>query len=349
MTRDPLRQQSGTAPDVINHDGNDSPACILNAAESGLVAKHRASTGVPIDTFVFRCYPRIRPREVDTPAFSTAPFDEVLQFRARKAVIEHGEARFTFHRRFGARVGVAQQRSNCQNPTPPTLLTDGLFQVGTAAPSRTQCRIEGRKRPRTGQPSGDFHRCPCWRGSEPAGNPLQRCASTLMNHKSFGGAHPDTRVQDMNCRGVFDVKPVKRRRGTQTCDGWTPTHEHVQRRQPTAQIWLCHCVDSVPDSCEPTILHTHIKLLTRHHGQELGRGQEGTELFDQVGKARVHNNELGLDPRVHVFTRRSRCGYHCEQTQNRTRRVEFMRFCVCSRTWMAGSAELIGQRESPRG
>ena len=95
-----------------------------------------------------------------------------------------------------------------------------------------------------------------------------------------------------NC--VFEIEPVQGSCCTHACNG-SLSHEQVEGREATCEVWLGRGVDTMPDPDQATLSNLHAQLLPGHNGQQLRRSGEASELFQQSERCRVHAGIIDAD------------------------------------------------------
>ncbi len=104
-------------------------------------------------------------------------------------------------------------------------------------------------------------------------------------------------------------------------------HKDVERCQAAQQIWFLGGVDAMPDANEGATFHLDVELLTGHDCQQLRGGGKSAGLPQELCHIGVHRESMREARRIG----QPPLGITGEQTQNRTRGVRAVRFCVCSR------------------
>ena len=166
-----LAQTRRVATHVVHHDGDDDPPNILHTGKALLVPQHFRATRMPIHAFVLGRHPDLRPGVIHPPAFPVTTADQMLQFGARQAVVNHDQSSLAFHRRLGAAIGQWEQVPHGDDPASAPVPLDRRRKVGRRTPSRVQCGIKGGQRP--------------WASYLPGyldGRPSRRCCMVTGDH-----------------------------------------------------------------------------------------------------------------------------------------------------------------------
>lgn len=84
-----------------------------------------------------------------------------------------------------------------------------------------------------------------------------------MNHQTYGGPHPHTRIKHVDGSRVLRVEPVQ---GGSCAHAWHSllSHEDVKGRQSAQEILVLGRVNPIPDALESAIFDLDIELLPSH-------------------------------------------------------------------------------------
>src|SRR5882757_11051888 len=119
--------------DILRDDGHYQPAQLLEGRRTSAVPAKCVRPAVPVNAVVLRGDAIFRPGEVESPDAPPRVHEFVLQDRRRQPAVEHHQARFALHGRFGQWGSQAQQLTYLDDAATAGLQLDSTVELVTAA------------------------------------------------------------------------------------------------------------------------------------------------------------------------------------------------------------------------